>query len=465
MRMAAESPYLSERRGQRQEADLSDVVNPPVKYDVCCLEFKDRKEKRANQEIPKEDLHTEEKPDAFEICGKTCSHLTLSPEPNSSFVHTDVKVQETVIQHDETLANWSKSSNVFLQALSILVRGETTKHKARAIIDSGSQWSYILKETVEEMNYKAKWKEYLQHSLFGGSNTSTCQYDVYMIYLSSVSEEYNCHFEVLGQEVICDSVLSRKQGSHFKELRDYNIHLAEDLEGPMEILIGDDVAGKLITGNHLQLKNGITAIETKLGWMVIGHANSENTSLLITSMLTTNACITDLWTVESFGITDPSGKKTAVELQEAARQYFLDIVKIENDSDASMYVYAAVAVLGVETTQQEQVAPEVQQKQVTLEMQQKQVTPEIQQKQVTLEMQQEQVTPEVQQEIATHEVSQTREHTPENKPHSFLPVQFQSCCVKKLGQCCDCNICALIRRVAAESSHLSKREGQQQESD
>ncbi|GFT61352.1 DUF1758 domain-containing protein [Nephila pilipes] len=46
-------------------------------------------------------------------------------------------------------------------------------------------------------------------------------------------------------------------------------------------------------------------------------------------MLTTSACITDLWTLDSLGITDPSKKKTAVELQ--ARQHFLDTVKIENN--------------------------------------------------------------------------------------------------------------------------------------
>ncbi|KAF8793913.1 hypothetical protein HNY73_001943 [Argiope bruennichi] len=129
---------------------------------------------------------------------------------------------------------------------------ETTKRKARAIIDSGSQRSYSLKVTAEEMNYKVRRRE--------------------------------------------------KRGSHFEELRDYNIHLAEDLDGPIEIRIGADIAGKLIIGNHFQLKNGITAIETKLSWIVIERANSENTSLLITSMLTTSAFITDLWTLDSLGI-------------------------------------------------------------------------------------------------------------------------------------------------------------------
>ncbi|XP_055928686.1 uncharacterized protein LOC129959818 [Argiope bruennichi] len=189
-----------------------------------------------------------------QVCGKK-HHLflcsTLSPEPNSSFVTTDVKVQESVIQHDKALANFSKSSNVFLQTLKILVRGEATKRKARAIIDSGSQRSYILKATAEEMNYKAKRREYL-----------------------------NTHCSVVPIPYPANMMY---------------------LDGPIEILIGADVAGKLITGNHLQLKNGITAIETKLGWTVIGRANN------------------------------PSEKKTAVELQEAARQHFLDTVKIENN--------------------------------------------------------------------------------------------------------------------------------------
>ncbi|GFT07540.1 uncharacterized protein NPIL_319941, partial [Nephila pilipes] len=109
------------------------------------------------------------------------------------------------------------------------------------------------------MKYNSKGREYVIYTIpfFGGSNTSICQHDVFTIYLSSVTEEYSCYFEWLKQEVICDTILSRKQGKHFKELGDYGLHLAENLDCPIEILIGADIAGKLIAGNHLQLKNGI----------------------------------------------------------------------------------------------------------------------------------------------------------------------------------------------------------------
>ncbi len=255
----------------------------------------------------------------------------LSREHNYFTVKENSQLKKPVIQHDEALANLSKSTNVFLQTLTVLVKGKNIKRKARAIIDSGSQRSYILKTTAEEMKYSHKRREYLQHALFGGSNTSTCQHDVFMIYLSSLTEDYSCHFEGLGQEVICDTILANKRGSHFKELGSYGIHIAEDLDGPIEVLIGADIAGKLITGNHLQLKSGLTAIETKLGWTVIGRPNNESSGLLVASMLTTSACISDLWTLDSLGITDPSERKTVIELQEAAKQHFLDTVKIEND--------------------------------------------------------------------------------------------------------------------------------------
>ncbi|GFU56961.1 uncharacterized protein NPIL_398881 [Nephila pilipes] len=125
-----------------------------------------------------------------QLCGKK-HHLflcrTLSLEPNSSSVHKNDEVREPMIQHNEVLANLSESPNVFLQTLTVLVEGENAKRKARAIIDSGSQRTYILKTTAEEIKNISKRREYVQYSLLGGINTSTYQHDVFTIYLSSVT--------------------------------------------------------------------------------------------------------------------------------------------------------------------------------------------------------------------------------------------------------------------------------------
>ncbi|GFX65968.1 hypothetical protein TNCV_13891 [Trichonephila clavipes] len=40
--------------------------------------------------------------------------------------------------------------------------------------------------------------------------------------------------------------------------------------GPNEVLLGADVAGKLITGRREELKTSLVALETKLGWTLMG---------------------------------------------------------------------------------------------------------------------------------------------------------------------------------------------------
>ncbi|GBM26226.1 hypothetical protein AVEN_22784-2 [Araneus ventricosus] len=166
------------------------------------------------------------------------------------------KGQEREVHQDEALVNISKVSAVVLQTLVVIVRGVGVKLIVRSIIDSVSQRSYILKTIAEEMGYQPKKKEHLQHSLFGGSKTSACQHEVFTIYLSNLSEKYNCHFDTLGQPIICDTISSLNLKVYLIESSNQDIQLTDDLVGPIEILIGADVMGKLITENRKQLKFG-----------------------------------------------------------------------------------------------------------------------------------------------------------------------------------------------------------------
>ncbi|GFS46726.1 hypothetical protein TNIN_200781 [Trichonephila inaurata madagascariensis] len=77
----------------------------------------------------------------------------------------------------------------------------------------------------------------------------------------------------------------------------------EDLDGPFEVLIGADIAGKLITENHLQQGSGLTEIETKLGWSVIGRVNDRSSGLLVASKVSTSVRIFELWELDSQDIT------------------------------------------------------------------------------------------------------------------------------------------------------------------
>ncbi|XP_035227506.1 uncharacterized protein LOC118199704 [Stegodyphus dumicola] len=274
------------------------------------------------------------------ICGKK-HHILLcrniqaeskSPVPVS--MNKDENT-DAVPERDETLANLARTTNVFLQTLTVTLKGRDRKRQARAIIDSASQRSYILKSTADEMKFESTSKERLSHSLFGGSCTDVINHDVFTVFLSKTDGTYHCNFKALSQDIICGSIPPVANGEWIQELKENNISVCDDSNGPIEILIGADIAGKLMTGGFKLLTSGLAAIETKLGWTLFGKNGmreiSDNSALLVTSMLNKEILISDLWSLDSLGILDPSEKKSKLELQEEARDHFLSTVKVNEE--------------------------------------------------------------------------------------------------------------------------------------
>ncbi|XP_035205732.1 uncharacterized protein LOC118180771 [Stegodyphus dumicola] len=274
------------------------------------------------------------------ICGKK-HHILLcrniqaeskSPVPVSTNKDENT---DAVPERDETLANLARTTNVFLQTLTVTLKGRDRKRQARAIIDSASQRSYILKSTADEMKFESTSKERLSHSLFGGSCTDVINHDVFTVFLSKTDGTYHCNFKALSQDIICGSIPPVANGEWIQELKENNISVCDDSNGPIEILIGADIAGKLMTGGFKLLTSGLAAIETKLGWTLFGKNGmreiSDNSALLVTSMLNKEILISDLWSLDSLGILDPSEKKSKLELQEEARDHFLSTVKVNEE--------------------------------------------------------------------------------------------------------------------------------------
>ncbi|GFX77522.1 DUF5641 domain-containing protein [Trichonephila clavipes] len=78
-------------------------------------------------------------------------------------------------------------------------------------------------------------------------------------------------------------------------------------ETEIGLLIGADNIGKLLTGNLIEFDSGLTAIETKLGWTVIGKvcSNDKNVMLTTSSLHVRNVRFKELWELDVLGITDP----------------------------------------------------------------------------------------------------------------------------------------------------------------
>ncbi|GFU68554.1 rho guanine nucleotide exchange factor 17 [Trichonephila clavipes] len=219
----------------------------------------------------------------------------------------------------------SRATNeVILQTLVVNVYGIKRERKARAIIDTGSQKSYILRSTAEELGFNLQREEEFNHSLFGGTKTRMYKHKCYKIYLSSLDGNYICKLDALDHDVICNDISNAKNGSCIHELKTKNIFLTDIQEntGPIEVLLGADVASKLITGRREELKTGLVALETKLGWTLMGkvprYTDKKDTSMNIVTMLSQEDIpVSSLWDLEMLGIQDTIEQNSREEKEKA----------------------------------------------------------------------------------------------------------------------------------------------------
>ena len=126
-------------------------------------------------------------------------------------------------------------------------------------------------------------------------------------------------------------------GCGARNLKKYDVQLTDydESEDAVSLLIGADIAGKITTGRVHQLSCGLTAIQTLLGWTLMGKLRDEqeDSSVAVTaiSLYVQNADIKDLWSLDVLGIKDPINFKAQEEIEEEARDEFLKTVNINKE--------------------------------------------------------------------------------------------------------------------------------------
>ena len=236
-----------------------------------------------------------------------------------------------------SLANISSCPQVYLQTLRVKIILGRAESIVRVVIDGGSQRSHVRSELVVAMGYVPTRSTEMAHSLFGGVRTTTQKHNIYRIQLSSLAGDYDCNFEVMGQDVICEDIACIKSAPWMQELQRKRITLT-DLDvssSAIDIFIGAEIAGKLLTGRFEKLSNGLTAVETYLGWTIMGKVPNSNTTssdaLIITDLFVQEASVADLWNLDVLGIDDPTHRKVQAETDAEIKKRFNESVKINNE--------------------------------------------------------------------------------------------------------------------------------------
>ncbi|GFY44591.1 integrase catalytic domain-containing protein [Trichonephila inaurata madagascariensis] len=91
-----------------------------------------------------------------------------------------------------------------------------------------------------------------------------------------------------------------------------NVCLYEKDPNEVHILLGADIASEILTGEIKHLHKGLLAVNTKLGWRVLGKVKNCNSYTKDTNVLLSlhvhNSNISTLWSLDTIGIRDPGEK-------------------------------------------------------------------------------------------------------------------------------------------------------------
>ncbi|CAG7834409.1 unnamed protein product [Allacma fusca] len=254
------------------------------------------------------------------------------------------KKEITAVSHKEndstikpSLANLSHSPEVLLKTLIVSINIGGKSRPVRVLIDDVSHRSYILRSIAEDMKLNPVGSEAMIHALFGGVNSEPVEHIRYDVPVAKLDGTYHCSLHLLDQEKICSAVPKVPRGPWLGELKQRKIWISDvgNENSNVDILIGADLAGKLMTGQVKHLKSGLVAIETKLGWTLMGQlpgkTRSEVCSLVVSSLMSCDASISNLWSLEAIGINDPTETSSRAELELAAKEHFLRTVRVNEE--------------------------------------------------------------------------------------------------------------------------------------
>lgn len=256
------------------------------------------------------------------VCGKR-HHVIMCPDIKQvSTKDKDTKKDQEKPKESSSFANILPVSDVFMETVKVKIVYEGRARVVRALLDNASQLSYLTANVIRDLNCASLGQVTIDHKLFGGVS-SVKKHGVYIVTVCSLINHYRCDLQVFEQPTISGSVKAVENQQLLQELQHRNIHLSDSNDSsPIEMLLGNDVYGQLLTGNKVDL-DGPTAIQTEFGWVLSGRSQKFFlTGNVISSVCLNNMGVPALWDMDLLGIKDPIDQKSRETLDQETWDYF-----------------------------------------------------------------------------------------------------------------------------------------------
>ncbi|XP_045216847.2 uncharacterized protein LOC123566631 [Mercenaria mercenaria] len=273
-------------------------------------------------------------------CSKTnVHHRSLCPEKFQKItiresVHISDEIEDSSSRNTSTGENALLSSReiMLMQTANTYVQNPTgqSEQQVRALLDSGSQRTYITERLANSLNLKTEGEQEIRLVTFGSEKSQL---------IKTVSTKLKIKLKDGNDLIITANIVPTITGSiqrkpvnisdknSFKDLVK-SLTLADTLptetkNGSVELLIGNDYYLDIVLGHKIEVQKGLYLLSSKLGWILTGRSSEvdENVNdvnmLILTygSNISTTKVFTsidesiprkpdlqDFWNIESIGI-------------------------------------------------------------------------------------------------------------------------------------------------------------------
>ncbi|OXA36889.1 Xin actin-binding repeat-containing protein 1 [Folsomia candida] len=167
-------------------------------------------------------------------------------------------------------ANHTCRGDVLLKTVVVRAIGPKGTSLVRLLFDEGSQLSNVGNATVNAIGCRQVGEEWSRSVLFGGDVTNAKKVKKFEVKLQSLDGKFSEKFVLNETPVICGELPRTPHGPWVQDLKKKRIWIS-DLEQrslqstDVEILIGSNYWGKLVTSKPLQVFEDLNAVNTKFG--------------------------------------------------------------------------------------------------------------------------------------------------------------------------------------------------------
>ena len=205
------------------------------------------------------------------ICNKSHNTLLHSENKISQYRNSDNRNVQNQTEEDKTVCNIALKEITYLPIINIDLCATEATSKIGFLLDSGSQFSFILESSVNSI--KHRFLRYKQMSVTGFNGIKISgKYEVVECYMKTSENILPISFVKVRE--LCNGIFGDPTRKQFTLSNGYTLNYHNK---HFEAIIGNDNYFKIATGEVEKLSQNLAAVNTIGGWTLQGSVSSEET--------------------------------------------------------------------------------------------------------------------------------------------------------------------------------------------